>query len=203
MRLDGPSGDIHDEIGGVNSEGFAPWATLRAIARSMDLESFVARYPRPALRIFARGGEHEATQLKLTDREISFKSTMTVPIHGDARRYHDKVAFLSKRPNMPFPNMISIGRAMNSDVVLVLDTISKFHGYFMKSGGPGAAPPNQEVDTWFFVDGKTTNGTHVNGKRLTKGEKRAVGDGDEVALGLEVHAIFLLPKSLYGALTGS
>ena len=192
MRLDGPSGDIHDEIGGVNAEGFVPWATIRAIAKSLDVESFAVKYPRPALRIFAHGGEHESTHLKLTDREISFKSTMTVPIHGDARRYHNKVAFLSKRPNMPFPNMISIGRALNSDVVLVLDTISKFHGYFMKEGA-----------TWTFVDGKTTNGTHVNGKRLAKGEKRPVGDGDEVALGLEVHAIFLLPKTLYGALTGS
>ncbi len=202
MRLDGPAGDIHDEIGGVNAEGFVPWATIRAIAKSQDMESFVEKYPKPALRIFAHGGQHEASILQLTDRELSFKSTMTVPIHGDARRYHDKVAFLSKRPNMPFPNMISIGRALNSDVVLVLDTISKFHGYFMKSGGPGAGPPNQEAESWSFVDGKTTNGTHVNGKRLEKGERRPVGDGDEVALGLEVHAIFLLPKTLYGALTG-
>jgi hypothetical protein len=190
MRVDGPSGDIHDEIGGVDKEGFVPFATLRELAASLGQEKFTKRYPAPAIHFLAQDAESlDSPTLQLTDSEISFKRTMVLPLHGDAKRYHNRLAFLVKGPGRPFPNMVSIGRALNSDIVLSLETISKFHGYFMK-----------EKTGWFFVDGKTTNGSHVNGRRMKPGEKHVVNDGDEVALGLEVRARFLLPATLFARL---
>ncbi len=105
---------------------------------------------------------------------------------SSTQRYHGRATFVAKRPGNPFPNMVSIGRATSNDIVIALETISKLHGYFLR-----------ENDAWYYTDYQSTNGTVINDKRVEKGEKRLVQDGDRMELGLDIGAVFLLPRSLY------
>ncbi len=47
-----------------------------------------------------------------------------------------------------------------------------------------------------------TNGTAINDKRVEKGERRLLANGDRFRIGLDVVALFLLPPSLYERMRG-
>src|SRR5579883_107672 len=69
-----------------------------------------------------------------------------------------EVVFLEKTDRNPFAHMITVGRAMNNDVVLADSTVSKVHAYFTRT--PGG---------WMLTDQHSTNGTYVEGKQLPDG----------------------------------
>jgi hypothetical protein len=56
-----------------------------------------------------------------------------------------------------FPNMITVGRALNNDLVVLDESISKLHAYFQKI--PGSTRLG-------LIDAGSTNGTFVNDQRL-------------------------------------
>jgi hypothetical protein len=186
-------GSIHDDVGGVDQEGFLQIEVLREIGASLDLTEFERRYPVPALIFEPVDAPSGPTKLRevlpSAERERSFKRTMLTPTGPGAVRYLDQVAFLAKRPNNPFPHMISVGRALNNDIVLGLDTISKFHGYFVFM-----------AQKWNFTDGRSTAGTCRNGEKLDSGAKCELVDGDRIQFGTEVVATFLVPASLHARL---
>lgn len=104
---------------------------------------------------------------------------------GSAKAYLERAAFLAKRPGNPFPQMISLGRARNSDVVLALGTVSKVQCYFM-----------QTPDGWAVVDQRSKNGTFLNGEALEAGEKTPLKDGDQLRFGDDVTCRFSHAVSL-------
>jgi hypothetical protein len=180
-------------IPGLDAGGFIALTALRGTARRLKLEDFSRIFFAPALLVTAIdvGDEVEAAagvdpSEVLSPVERSFRRTMTESDGGDASAYHEKVAFLAKRPGNPFPDMVSIGRAMNSDIVVSLGTISKVHGFF-----------RNEKDGWSYSDAQSTNGTLVDGKRLESGSKASLRDGTRIRFGLEIVATLLLPESIY------
>lgn len=187
-------GSIHDEVMGVNPEGFVPLATLSQVARAVSAAEFAERYPVAALVLTPVGGSNPGTLQRVLPadlREQSFQRTKLEAVGPGAERYRDQAGFLAKRPGSPFPHMVSIGRAPNNDLVLALDTISKFHGYF--TAGPG--------EGWTFTDGRATAGTARNGTRLEPGGKCELADGDWLLLGNEVLAQLFSPASLHARLS--
>lgn len=123
--------------------------------------------------------------------DLSYKRTMdgdrgeTGRISLGIERYYDRVAFLTKRPGNPFPNMVNVGRAANCDIHIFLGTVSKVHGYFMLQG-----------EEWGLLDQRSKNGTFVNGLGLTPGERRPLAEGDRIRFGSDLTAVFLYPEAL-------
>jgi hypothetical protein len=96
---------------------------------------------------------------------------------------------LVKTSKNAFAEMITVGRTPNNDVQIPSHTVSKFHGYFREKPGGGG---------WNYHDsGSATNGTWVSGRRLAQRETVEVKDGLVLALGPEVRALFLMPKTLW------
>lgn len=187
-------------IPGQDADGFISFQDLRGAATRMPVEQFCAVYSQPSVLLQALlGDEHGSPAVPgapLADQERSYKRTVSgggetsTGFRADPAslvRYHERVGFFTKRPGNPFPNMVSVGRAMNNDLTIQLESISKLHGYFLREG-----------NGWFFVDHRSTNGTLVNDMRLEPEEKRALADGDRVRLGpdLILH-VMLSPASLF------
>jgi hypothetical protein len=170
-------------------------ADLRTRTEKLGAAEFVREFPTPALHLAlqvhttAKGGKDSGK----STQEKSYERTAVVPPSGvTVQRYNDRIAFLSKRAGNPFPNMVSVGRALNNDLVVVLSTVSKLHGYFMSEG-----------KTWTFIDHGSKNGTRINDQQLAKNERRMLQGGDRIQLGLELQAIFLTPEKLYDFLRRS
>jgi hypothetical protein len=68
-----------------------------------------------------------------------------------------------------FPNMITVGRTSNNDIVLADASVSKFHAYF--------EPQRSESNDLLLSDAASTNGTFVDEQRIAK-------DGPGVAVSL-------------------
>jgi hypothetical protein len=185
-----------------DSEGFYEAVALRAFALDTTSKQFCHTFMAPALVVTSAqagaavsdgssGVERSYRRTMTSRREEDETGRVPVPFLGGVARYKGKVAFLAKRAGNPFPNMFSIGRAMNNDVVVLLETVSKLHGYFRNEG-----------DNWCFIDHRSTNGTHLNGKAIEAAQKQAIKDGDMLRLGLELELAVLFPTTLYGRFRG-
>ena len=177
-------------ISGCSDEGFLSFRALRTQARKQELEAFTAGYSAPALLVVdviagAPTGDPEAT-VRAGD---SFKALLDK--ESSAYRYLNEVGFLVKRPGNPFATFVALGRAANNDLVLALETVSKFHCYFTCEDG-----------RWSVTDQNSTNGTEVNGRALEPGTAQALEDGDRIRLGDEITVVFLTPEALYARARG-
>lgn len=78
---------------------------------------------------------------------------------------------LRKSAGKPFPERISVGRALNNDVVLRHASVSKFHAYFECDDKGG----------FYVTDARSKNTTTVNGAVVESMAR--VHAGDEIAFG--------------------
>lgn len=81
---------------------------------------------------------------------------------------------------------VSVGRAMNKDIVLRHSSISKFHAYFQST----------EPGTWSITDAESKNGTSVEGARLGQRESRALASGERVTFG-SIETVFLDARTMW------
>ena len=91
------------------------------------------------------------------------------------------------RPKSTYSGFLSIGRAENCDLVIKEQTVSKMHALFWIPKLNGS---------WMIADGKSRNGTFVNGLRLDPMAKRMVRSGDLIRFG-DLVAQFWMPSDLY------
>src|SRR5581483_607894 len=105
----------------------------------------------------------------LTEPETAQKQDSSVPRFGTMSMNKENLVFaeaglyvfpLRKQATNAFAMMVTVGRAANNDIVLPYDGISKFHAYFSNLGGG-----------WVLVDAKSTNGTFLEGRRLSPDTK--------------------------------
>lgn len=87
-----------------------------------------------------------------------------------------------------FPDMITVGRARNNDVVLPSSEVSNFHAYFKGEDG-----------RWYVIDADSANGTYRGNERLTG--PRELGASDPVAFS-RVRCRFVLPAAFFAILAG-
>ena len=104
-------------------------------------------------------------------------------------RYH--VVPVSKRTDVDavFGERVSIGRALNKDIVLRHTSISKFHAYFHQT----------EPDRCTLADADSKNGTLVNGTRLKPKDPVEVASGDRVTFG-SISTVVLDARGLWRVL---
>lgn len=109
-----------------------------------------------------------------------------------ARSYvPDRLVAIVKRAGAPFPHMISVGRALNNDVVLPYGTVSKLHAVF--------TPPARPGDGWGLQDAGSMNGTFLDRQPLRAHFRVAVKDSARLVFG-EVALLFVLPETLHDIL---
>ena len=88
--------------------------------------------------------------------------------------------------------MINVGRTPNNDVVLLSRAISKLHAYFTYSRTDNA---------YFLTDATSTNGTLINGKKLTPKQPERIFDGDTINFAHEFRMLFFSAPSFHDYLT--
>lgn len=107
---------------------------------------------------------------------------------GDGR-YHAVPVRKRTDVDAVFGERISIGRAMNKDIVFRHASISKFHAYFQLT----------DPDRCTVSDAGSKNGTMVNGTRLQPKEVVEVVSGDHVTFG-SISTIVLDARTLWRVL---
>jgi hypothetical protein len=142
----------------------------RLLKKQLTREGFVARFPHPFLI-----WEHIEAD---TEQGIGFRTNV-----GSIDGSHDgggsldlledaTILPVTKKPENPYPDRISVGRTGNCDVVLRDASVSKLHAQLvLKPAG------RAEV-----LDRGSANGTRLNGK-LVAGEGTIVSPGDSLAFG--------------------
>ena len=88
---------------------------------------------------------------------------------------------LEKRETDSSDRMIFVGRSTNNDIVLLNKMVSKLHAYFCQV-------PGSEVVQ--IVDMNSTNGTFLNGERLSPSVKTNLDDADVISFGPEAELAF-------------
>jgi hypothetical protein len=154
--------------------------------KAMTRDAFAAKYPHPFL---IRQGDPDQME------RISFQTQVGNPKQTAADL--ERVALwaggaivvpVTKKPENPYPDRISIGRAQNCDVVIRDATVSKLHGHF--SGlKPGEA---------MLTDRGSHNGTAVNGTPVKETPVK-VSNGDKVLFG-DVNTQFVDARRLWDLL---
>jgi hypothetical protein len=176
-----------------DDEGFVALPTLRALARELSSRAFAETCHVPVLVTsrFRETTRRSAVPSNASARrELSYRHTAISSRERSAvfarPSYAGRIAFLDKRPGNPFPQMITLGRALTNDVVFTLQSVSKFQGYFSRGDG-----------RWTFTDQRSANGSFLNGARLEPGKAHLLADGDLLRFGLDLKTVFLLPASLH------
>ena len=169
----------------LDSEGFVAQAQLKTLVQGGWTTD------QPALVVTSVA----ETKTRADGQDLAYRRTVDGGSEeretgGSPRRYERRVAFLRKRPGNPFPQMVSVGRAGNSDIVIRLAAISKVHAYFFREAS----------GSWSLVDQRSRNGTFLNAKRLEAGERLPLTCGDRVRFAAEVTVLFVTPDGLAGAL---
>lgn len=96
------------------------------------------------------------------------------------------VAEVKKRGTNPFMQFISVGRAMNCDVVLLFPGVSKLHAQFWIEDGAIAS----------FSDEGSRHGTSLNGQKLEKQDPKPVKLGDVLRFGHHLELVVCDVKQL-------
>jgi hypothetical protein len=86
-------------------------------------------------------------------------------------------------------DQILIGRALNNDIILRHESVSKLHAYFKM----------RRDEVWLLYDAKSANGTKVNGARIRPGEGVEVQSGAILIFG-HIPVEFIGSGELYDSL---
>ena len=167
----------------------------QAQKRQLSRDAFGKKFPHPFLirRASARkDGEPESGDY---GEKLSFHTNVSEGAEaselpaGSVRLSGATVLAIVKKPQNPYPDRISVGRALNCDVVLRDGTVSKLHGHF-------APVSSTEAD---LVDRGSQNGTKVNGVPLKAEIPKRLAPGDTIIFG-SVAVQFLDAKKLWDLL---
>ena len=104
-----------------------------------------------------------------------------------------RVIEIKKRKSITNPDMVTIGRSPENDIVLYNRLVSKSHAYL----GLGASD-----EAIFLVDNHSTNGTFVNNIELSPTGNYQLADGDEISFGPETKVVYFSPKLFHNLLSG-
>ena len=105
-------------------------------------------------------------------RDIAFVTAFSA-LDADPYAQEWRIAPIRKRPENPYPDRISVGRATNCDVVLRVHFISKVHAHILR----------EPDGTYSLRDNQAVAPTACNGRKLAAGSKQPLAVGDQIALG--------------------
>jgi hypothetical protein len=183
-------------VPGLGQDGLVELSTFSRAIRAIGRDALVRTLGVPVLVLegIVEGdlGPGERIDTPAPERELSMKKTLELDYRAQGGRYQGRMALLAKRNGNPFPDMISVGRAMNNDIVLLLPTVSKMHGYFRRAD-----------EAWSMTDPRSSNGTLLNGRPLERGIPHSLASGDVLQFGHDVRGTFLEPTALLDRLASA
>lgn len=169
---------------------------LRAQVPS-GVDAFRRRYSHPFLVRRARSLFQGLTSGSRDD-SLDFHTT-TVKRDGDGLMPWEWLFVpVKKKPENPFPEHITLGRATNRDVVLRYPFVSKLHARFLLESGK----------VWAIEDCESANGVLRNGGRLKANSPVKIVYGDRLTFGslvleyVDAESVFDLVRSRRPSLPG-
>lgn len=144
-----------------------------------DPQAFVRSHPEPALHV---GGLPSFQRLPSATSEFTTRLDEPGQPSGAPTQHEGGLLRLRKDGGGSGSAMITLGRTNNNDLVLPDERVSKFHGYFQKSG-----------EAWTFTDAGSTNGTCLDGNPIVPMRPYPLEAGATLLLSSEVTLVFLLP----------
>lgn len=114
------------------------------------------------------------------------------PSHIVPSTSHWQATKIIKRPGNPYPDRMSVGRALNCDVVLRFPVVSKLHAHFTLT----------VAGQLRLTDLGSSNGTWHNGLRLESGRPVLVAPRDRLSFG-GVHCQVIDADALYELVSGA
>jgi hypothetical protein len=169
----------------------------QAQKRQLSRDAFGRKFPHPFLlrRAHSKREEDVAPGADFGEQKLAFRTnvndagtTQDIPT-GSVRMLGALVLPIVKKPTNPYPERISVGRALNCDVVIRDGSVSKLHGHFTPVSALEAE----------LVDRASQNGTRVNGVPLKPEIAKRVGPGDTIIFGA-IAVQFLDAKKLWDLL---
>lgn len=142
-------------------ESIDPYLTL---AQSSTVDEFVSAHPRGVLL--------KRPQKAAGRVEIEFRTEyLAVGRHGSQAASDEwGIAHVTKRPTNPFPERLTVGRALNCDIVIRVSFVSKVHVHLLLVG-----------DAMHIRDAGSANGSKLRGVSLGS-EPVPIHDGDLLSL---------------------
>lgn len=160
------------------------------LAKGYDEASFLAEFTTPALLVELVDGrpKEDSDPAFGAGTEVLSPAVIQQELARGANFLNTatRIEWLRKSDRNPFANLITVGRAGTNDVVIDHTVVSKVHATLSEIDGQ-----------WSVQDGRSRNGTFVNGVRLDPGAKMPLNDGDGLELGGEVSTRFLTAGSLW------
>ena len=157
--------------------------TMFAVNAKKVLENW--KYPVLLIRSSEERHPHVRSIFDTPDPHTSNQDTSQSSDDASLDYYLDPATVvipLCKTTRNAFTHMITLGRAMNNDVILADVTLSKVHGWFLL--------PNKGDDVWYFVDNTSTNGTKINKHKILPQRPMFLKYGDELIVG-NIQMLFL------------
>ncbi len=157
----------------------------------LGLDAFVASAA-PAALVRARPDAGSDDDDISHESSVDLESeTMVAPITGDRKRLAKVEIYpLAKKPGASFPDMITVGRTANNDIVLRDVTVSRLHAFF-----------RHRDKKWVVADGGSKNGTRLDGVALEPRRERDVGSGQVVRIG-DLELTFYTAAALFHVIGG-
>lgn len=155
-----------------------PLRTFLAANQGRAREPFLKDVTVPHLllrqRLHAGGSRDDAPTLRVLDSSsVGPSNPMLCPVR--------------KTPGAnEFANMVTLGRAPGNDIVLPDARVSRLQAFFRRDRG-----------WWAIGDVCSTNGTTVDGKRVTKEQPIVVSSGARIVLAAALEVEFLDPEGLF------
>lgn len=99
-----------------------------------------------------------------------------------------RVIEIAKRKDVAEPNMITIGRSPDNDIVVYNKMVSRRHAYLLL---------NHIERTCNLVDIGSTNGTFLNDAKITPHEEHQLTEADEISIGPETKVVYFSTKAFH------
>jgi len=99
-----------------------------------------------------------------------------------------RVIEIEKRKSLAQPDIVTIGRSPDCDIVLYNRMVSRSHAYLCLSASG---------ETCHLVDTGSTNGTFLNDEKVTPKEKYRLTDGNEICFGGETRVLYFSGSAFY------
>lgn len=140
--------------------------------RGYTVESFVAEFLYPFL-LFHQPDGVAAEPWSFNTKALTGSVSPEAPAGAPSGAELYEVFPVRKGLGNPWPDRVSVGRARNSDIVLLDPSVSKLHAHFIDGGRAGFS----------LVDANSRNGTRVNNEQLVANVARPVASGELLIFG--------------------
>ena len=158
-------------------------ATLIPAALTKSQSEFIAEHP--GFHLLKPPTASEETELRHDTLQVSHPAGVP-PSHIVPSSHAWQATRIVKKPDSPYPDRISVGRAADCDIVLRFAVVSKHHAQFLV-GTDGSLQMH---------DLGSVNGTYHNGKRLEEGQRVTLAPRDLISFG-GVHCELVDAVGLY------